>query len=124
MSQPRLLTDVEKRQDLTETLKRTCVVLVHLGIDAGQPEERLTSLETWSLMLWQIADAFAAQEDPAPNTHLLVRALRQWVHAARRSAEADGIGQAGFDTHMLAHVNALAEWEQLRINARVLATQV
>lgn len=120
----RTQTRLGRRLDLTEALKRTCVVLLHHGIDAGVPAERETSLETWSQMLWQIADAFQAQKDPAPNTDLLVTALRQWAHAARRSAEVDAIGQAGFDAHMLAHVNALAEWETRRIAARVTAAAI
>ncbi|WP_049573839.1 hypothetical protein [Nocardiopsis sp. SBT366] len=120
----RIQTSTGRRNDLTEALKRTCIVLVHQGIDAGIPEERETSLETWAQMLWQIADTFDAQAHPAPDTHLLVKALREWSHAARRSIEGDGIGQAGFDAHMLAHVNALGEWETRRIAAQVTAASI
>lgn len=118
----RIQTSLGKRHDLTEALKRTCVVLLHQGIDAGVPEERETSLETWAQMLWQIADTFQAQAEAEPNTHLLVTALREWSHAARRSLESDTIGQAGFDAHMLAHVNALGLWETRRIATQVAAT--
>lgn len=114
-------TSIGKRHDLTEALKRTCVVLLHCGIDAGVPAERQTSLETWAQMLWQIAEEFQAQTDPAPGTDLLATALREWSQAARRSLEDDAIGQAGFDNHMLAHVNALGEWEMRRIDAQVAA---
>lgn len=120
----RTQTRLGRRHDLTEALKRTCVVLLHLDIDAGVPAERETSLETWTQMLWQIADTFEGQSAPGPDTHLLVAALRQWAHAARRCGETDPIGQAGFDTHMLAHINALAEWETRRIAARVTAAAI
>lgn len=114
-------TSTGRRHDLTEALKRTCMVLLHQGIDAGVPAERETSLETWAQMLWQIAGTFDAQANPAPDTHLLVKGLQEWSHAARRSIEADAIGQAGFDAHMLAHVNALGAWETRRIAAQVTA---
>lgn len=117
-------TSTGRRFDLTESLKRTCMVLLHHGIDAGVPEERETSLETWAQMLWQIAAEFEAQTAPAPGTDLLVTALREWAHAARRSVEGDQIGQAGFDGHMLAHVNAMAKLEMQRVAARVSAAAV
>ncbi|MET9712548.1 hypothetical protein [Nocardiopsis alba] len=119
----RIQSSIGRRYDLTESLRRICIVLVHQGIDAGVPEDRdETSLETWSLMIWQIAQTFDDQKSPAPNTHLLVKALRQWVHAARRSIEGDAIGQDGFDTHMRHHVDALGEWETRRIAAQVAAS--
>lgn len=121
---PYTQTSLGRRNDLTEALKRTCMVLLHQGIDAGVPAERETSLETWAQMLWQIASEFEAQADAAPNTDLLVTALREWSHAARRSLEGDAIGQAGFDAHMLAHVNALGAWETRRIAAQVTATSI
>ncbi len=120
----RIQTAFGRRNDLSEALKRTCVVLISQGIDAGVPAERETSLETWAQLLWQIADTFDTQADPAPDTHLLVQALREWSHAARRSLEADAIGQTGFDNHMLAHVNALGAWETRRIAAQVTAASI
>lgn len=111
-------TSLGKRHDLTESLKRICVVLAHCGIDAGVPAERQTALETWAQMLWQIAEQFEAQGSPAPGTDLLITALREWSHAARRSLESDAIGQSGFDAHMLAHVKALGLWETRRIAAQ------